>query len=210
MTVDVDIGQEPPHLIVHRIFRPAYVSVLYRQSMRILVASELLQVFGEVCVVIYVAISLCQLGLSTHELLALFLLELLDSHEVAHVLIALVRVFQCAVDLVAQNEELCLVDALLIALVLQDLVQALRVTLAKQLIKLLIQVYDALLLWWLATNLLLLHALETQEILEAKVIDLIGFTATLFKCFNLLSLNLTTSTISVTAAFLVAVTGLFL
>lgn len=131
MTVDVDIGQEPPHLIVHRIFRPAYVSVLYRESMRILVASELLQVFGEVCVVIYVAISLRQLGLSTHELLALFFLELLDCHEVAHVLIALVRVFQCTVDLVTQNEELCLVDSLLIALVLEDLVQALRVTLAK-------------------------------------------------------------------------------
>ena len=111
-----------------------------------LVQSELLQVFGEVCVVIYEAISLRQLGLSAHELLALSLLELLDSHEVAHVLIALIRVFQCTIDLVAQNEELCLVNSLLIALVLQDLVQALRVTLTKQLINLLLQVFNALLL----------------------------------------------------------------
>ena len=99
-------------------------------------------------------------------------------------------------------------DTLLIALVLQYLFQTLRVMLAKQLVKLLIQVYNAL-LWWLNTN-LLLHALKTQEILEAKVVDLIGFTATFFKFFDLLSFNLTKSTTIVVAAFFVAVTRLFL
>ena len=77
-------------------------------------------------------------------------------------------------------------DSLLIALVLQDLVQTLRVIFAEELIELLRQVLVAALLW----NLISLQLHATQEALEAEIVDLIGFTAAKFKCFDLLSLNL--------------------